>query len=210
MAEEIESSAKSIGVETIRIGLESGSELLRGISAALAHIQSGVEFSNGQVHMSRNGLIETNLQKKKGADTVKISIEDTKNELRMLKKECRNAGVDILIMKRPDNMEDIYDRATKGGNLTAEENEAFKAFTIEDEENPGQRVLMENGYSIEFAASDLDRMEEIARRVTERARSVAERTADSKEKASILAKAREKAMDIAKGIRNSGSRGDAK
>ena len=210
MAEEIESSAKSIGVETIRIGLESGSELLRGISAALAHIQSGVEFSNGQVHMSRNGLIEANLQKKKGADTVKISIEDTKNELRMLKKECRNAGVDILIMKRPDNMEDIYDRATKGGNLTAEENEAFKAFTIEDEENPGQRVLMENGYSIEFAASDLDRMEEIARRVTERARSVAERTADSKEKASILAKAREKAMDIAKGSRNPGSRGDAK
>ena len=69
---------------------------------------------------------------------------------------------------------------------------------------------MENGYSIEFAASDLDRMEEIARRVTERARSVAERTADSKEKASILAKAREKAMDIAKGIRNPGSRGDAK
>lgn len=210
MAEEIESSAKSIGVETIRIGLESGSELLRGISAALAHIQSGVEFSNGQVHMSRNGLIEANLQKKKGADTVKISIEDTKNELRMLKKECRNAGVDILIMKRPDNMEDIYDRATNGGNLTAEENEAFKAFTIEDEEKPGQRVLMENGYSIEFAASDLDRMEEIARRVTERARSVAERTADSKEKASILAKAREKAMDIAKGIRNPGSRGDAK
>lgn len=210
MAEEIESSAKSIGVETIRIGLESGSELLRGISAALAHIQSGVEFSNGQVHMSRNGLIEANLQKKKGADTVKISIEDTKNELRMLQKECRNAGVDILIMKRPDNMEDIYDRATNGGNLTAEENEAFKAFTIEDEENPGQRVLMENGYSIEFAASDLDRMEEIARRVTERARSVAERTADSKEKASILAKAREKAMDIAKGIRNPGSRGDAK
>lgn len=181
MARNIEDSVSSLTLETIRIGIGAGESLIVGMSRSLSSMKAYVDLSNGQVHSDRNFLIKKNMQKHKGADTTKISIDDQLNEVKYLKAACKNAGIDILINKRPDNMQEIYDKAINGGQLTKEELEYFNAFTIEDIEHPGHRVLLEKGFSIEFATADFDRMDKIVDQVIDKARGVAERSVKARE-----------------------------
>lgn len=181
MARNIEDSVSSLTLETIRIGIGAGESLIVGMSRSLNSMKAYVDLSNGQVHSDRNSLIKKNMQKHKGADTTKISIDDQLNEVKYLKAACKNAGIDILINKRPDNMQEIYDKAVEGGQLTKEELEYFNAFTIEDMDHPGKRVLLENGFSIEFATADFDKMDKIVDQVIEKARGVAERSVKARE-----------------------------
>lgn len=196
MARNIEDSVSSLTLETIRIGIGAGESLIVGMSRSLSSMKAYVDLSNGQVHSDRNFLIKKNMQKHKGADTTKISIDDQLNEVKYLKAACKNAGIDILINKRPDNMQEIYDKAINGGQLTKEELEYFNAFTIEDIEHPGHRVLLERGFSIEFATADFDRMDKIVDQVIDKARGVAERSVKAREALDKLKETPDKIKEV--------------
>lgn len=196
MARNIEDSVSSLTLETIRIGIGAGESLIVGMSRSLSSMKAYVDLSNGQVHSDRNFLIKKNMQKHKGADTTKISIDDQLNEVKYLKAACKNAGIDILINKRPDNMQEIYDKAISGGQLTKEELEYFNAFTIEDIEHPGHRVLLEKGFSIEFATADFDRMDKIVDQVIDKARGVAERSVKAREALDKLKETPDKIKEV--------------
>lgn len=196
MARNIEDSVSSLTLETIRIGIGAGESLIVGMSRSLNSIKAYVDLSNGQVHSDRNFLIKKNMQKHKGADTTKISIDDQLNEVKYLKAACKNAGIDILINKRPDNMQEIYDKAINGGQLTKEELEYFNAFTIEDIEHPSHRVLLEKGFSIEFATADFDRMDKIVDQVIDKARGVAERSVKAREALDKLKETPDKIKEV--------------
>lgn len=196
MARNIEDSVSSLTLETIRIGIGAGESLIVGMSRSLSSIKAYVDLSNGQVHSDRNFLIKKNMQKHKGADTTKISIDDQLNEVKYLKAACKNAGIDILINKRPDNMQEIYDKAINGGQLTKEELEYFNAFTIEDIEHPSHRVLLEKGFSIEFATADFDRMDKIVDQVIDKARGVAERSVKAREALDKLKETPDKIKEV--------------
>lgn len=196
MARNIEDSVSSLTLETIRIGIGAGESLIVGMSRSLRNMKAYVDLSNGQVHSDRNFLIKKNMQKHKGADTTKISIDDQLNEVKYLKAACKNAGIDILINKRPDNMQEIYDKAINGGQLTKEELEYFNAFTIEDIEHPSHRVLLEKGFSIEFATADFDRMDKIVDQVIDKARGVAERSVKAREALDKLKETPDKIKEV--------------
>lgn len=196
MARNIEDSVSSLTLETIRIGIGAGESLIVGMSRSLSSMKAYVDLSNGQVHSDRNFLIKKNMQKHKGADTTKISIDDQLNEVKYLKAACKNAGIDILINKRPDNMQEIYDKAINGGQLTKEELEYFNAFTIEDIEHPSHRVLLEKGFSIEFATADFDRMDKIVDQVIDKARGVAERSVKAREALDKLKETPDKIKEV--------------
>ena len=93
-------------------------------------------------------------------------------------------------------MQEIYDKAINGGQLTKEELEYFNAFTIEDIEHPSHRVLLEKGFSIEFATADFDRMDKIVDQVIDKARGVAERSVKAREALDKLKETPDKIKEV--------------
>lgn len=193
MARDINDSVISVGIESIRIGVRFGESFLVGVTSGIKKIRENVDLSKGKVLYDKKQLVSSSLKRHKGFDTAKISLDDQLNEIKMLKRACRNAGIDIVVNKRPENMKEIFDRAMNGGDLSIEENELFNAFTIEDRESSGGRVLLENGFSVEFSARDFDKMEIISNQVVKRARGVAERSAEAKIKLEKIKAAKERA-----------------
>lgn len=200
MARNIEDSISYLTLETVRIGVGAGESLIMGMSRSLRYMKEYVDIAQGQIHYDRNSLIHRNMEKHKGADTAKISLDDQLNEIKYLKRACKNAGIDILINKRPDNMKEIYEKSIGGEGLTDEEMEYFKSFTIEDRENPGRRILLENGFSVEFATADFDRMDKIVDQVIDRARGAAERAAKAKKTLDKMKETPDKVMEAIKDL----------
>ena len=200
MARNIEDSISYLTLETVRIGVGAGESLIMGMSRSLRYMKEYVDIAQGQIHYDRNSLIHRNMEKHKGADTAKISLDDQLNEIKYLKRACKNAGIDILINKRPDNMKEIYEKSIGGEGLTDEEMEYFKSFTIEDRENPGRRILLENGFSVEFATADFDGMDKIVDQVIDRARGAAERAAKAKKTLDKMKETPDKVMEAIKDL----------
>lgn len=124
-------------------------------------------------------------------DFSNITISDQNNQIKLLKKYCKQRGVDILLETRPKNMQEIYDRYMQNGDksLTTKELDYFKAFTIKKDDNI---ILMDSGAIVQFKSKDIDLMEDIVKDLEQYVKDINER----KQQATIkVSEAKEKVKD---------------
>lgn len=124
-------------------------------------------------------------------DFSNITVSDQNNQIKLLKKYCKQRGVDILLETRPDDMQQIYDRYMQGGEkaLTPKELDYFNAFTIKKGE---EIILMDSGAIVQFKSKDIGLMEDIVKDMEQYVKDINKR----KEKASTKAtEVKEKVKD---------------
>ena len=116
-------------------------------------------------------------KQKKNNDLTNISISN--NELKEFNHLCKEYGVDILYMSRPDDLEELFEMSQRGVELTKLQESKVKAFTIIDE--AGEKGLKKDASLICFNANDLDVMERIIDKLEERTLSIEKRKEKAKE-----------------------------
>lgn len=179
----IEQDAKRISKEFVKIGFDVSKSIIDVLAIFLNDTRTGRGTGKYKEHFGTQYKSKEEMILHAKAEGIKdfsnITISDQNHEIKLLEKYCKLRGVDILIEKRPKNMEEIYQRFLSDGqsSLTAKEMDYFNAFTIKKGEDI---ILMESGAIIQFKSKDITLMEDIVKDVEHQSHSIKER----KEKAS--------------------------
>lgn len=108
---------------------------------------------------------------KHNQDLINVAVDN--NEIREFQKLCRDYGIDILYMKRPDNLEDLLAMDQRGMDLTKNQKNILNAFTVKDAN--GNKHLKNDASLICFSAKDIDVMERVLDRLEEKTLSIMKR-----------------------------------
>lgn len=160
----------------IMIGVQAGET----ITYALRKFYDTVKYYNlnkGDGFLNRYQEVEGKFFKNEGkfilynkqnngsaGDIINVSISNT--ELKDFTKLCKEYGVDILYMDRPDNLEKLFARSEKGEKLSKNQQEIVDAFTIKDAQ--GNKKLKDDASLICFNLKDINVMERVLDRLEEK------------------------------------------
>lgn len=108
---------------------------------------------------------------KRNQDFVNVAVNN--NEIREFEKLCRDYGVDILYMKKPDNLAELLQMDLSGAELTNNQKNILKAFSFID--NKGEVHLREDASLICFSSRDIDVIERVLDRLEERTMNIQKR-----------------------------------
>lgn len=173
----IEEEAKHYGTGAVRIGFNA----TYGLISALANFMENyyrhsesrtVKGLKGDVYKSKDAFY-LNARKEKETNFGTITVSDQKEQLKEIKKLCKNRGVDIWIQSRPANMDKIYDNYIAGKELTSREQDYLKAFTIKNDD--GSLRLLDDGAIVQFKAGDIEIMDDITKEVEQKFTDIARR-----------------------------------
>lgn len=199
----IEREAKLFTKEFIRIGFDA----TKSVAEVLAlffneEIRSkgikGYEEYFGTEYKSKEQMILD--AKAKGIkDFSSITISDQNKQIALLKKYCKQRGVDFLLEMRPKNMQEIYDNYMVKGekSLSEKELDYFNAFTIKKDEDI---ILMDSGTIVQFKSQDMNTMEEIVKDMNQYLKDINERKEKAATKLSEIKSKVKEPLDIAKDI----------
>lgn len=107
---------------------------------------------------------------KKNQDFINVAVSNA--EIRQFEKLCRDYGVDILYMKRPDNLEELLSMDQQGMDLTNNQKNILKAFTYKDDAGIH---IKKDASLICFNTADIDVMERVLDRLEEKTLSIEKR-----------------------------------
>jgi hypothetical protein len=108
---------------------------------------------------------------KRSQDLTHISVSNS--ELRIFERLCRDYGVDMCYLKRPDNLEELFERSQRGEQLSKTQQDILNAFTVTDLN--GNKILKDDASLIIFNTLDLDIMDRILDRLEEKTMNIARR-----------------------------------
>lgn len=94
-------------------------------------------------------------------------------EIKTFLKLCKEYGVDVLYMKRPDNLEELFYKFEKGEPLSENQKNIVEAFTIKNEN--GDYKLKNDASLICFNVKDFDVMERVLDKLEEKTMNIAKR-----------------------------------
>lgn len=114
-------------------------------------------------------------------DFVNVAVNN--REIREFQKLCKDYGIDILYMKRPDNLSDLLKMDQQGVELTNNQRNILNAFTVKN--GKGDVYLKEDAGLVCFSARDIEIMERVLDRLEEKTLSIQKRKERAEE---ILAK----------------------
>lgn len=103
-------------------------------------------------------------KQKRNNDLTNVSVSN--KELKEFNQLCKEYGVDILYMPRPDDLEELFEMSQQGIELTKLQQDKLNAFTIINEN--GDKILKNDASLICFNVDDLDIMERIIDKLEER------------------------------------------
>lgn len=203
MAMSIEDEAKHYGTGAIRIGFSAAYGVISALSDFMEkyyrHSESkDLKGIKGDVYKSKDAFI-LNAKKEKETNFGTITVNDQKEQLKEVKKLCKNRGVDIWIQSRPKNMEQIYDNYIADEHLTSKEMDYLKAFTIKNDD--GSLRLIDDGAMVQFKAGDIEIMDDITKEVEQKFTDIARRKNRAENKIDDIKAARQKereAMEVFK------------
>ena len=92
---------------------------------------------------------------KRSQELTHISVSNS--ELRIFERLCRDYGVDMCYLKRPDNLEELFERSQRGEQLSKTQQDILNAFTVTDIN--GNKILKNDASLIIFNTLDLDVMD---------------------------------------------------
>lgn len=121
---------------------------------------------------------------KKNQDIINVAVSNS--EIREFEKLCRDYGVDILYMKRPDNLEELLSMDQQGVDLTNNQKNILKAFTYKDDEGIH---IKKDASLICFNSADIDVVERVLDRLEEKTLSIEKRRQRAEDILSKLKKA---------------------
>lgn len=121
---------------------------------------------------------------KKNQDIINVAVSNS--EIREFEKLCRDYGVDILYMKRPDNLEELLSMDQQGIDLTNNQKNILKAFTYKDDEGIH---IKKDASLICFNSADIDVVERVLDRLEEKTLSIEKRRQRAEDILSKLKKA---------------------
>ena len=99
-------------------------------------------------------------------------------ELKEFQKLCKEYGVDFHFQKRPENIEDLFERKQKGETLSSHQESVVNSFTIYDDK--GNAHLKNDGALITFKERDLSTMERVLDKMEEKTFSIQQRKIKAK------------------------------
>lgn len=108
---------------------------------------------------------------KRSQELTHISVSNS--ELRIFERLCRDYGVDMCYLKRPDNLEVLFERSQRGEQLSKTQQDILNAFTVTDIN--GNKILKNDASLIIFNTLDLDVMDRILDRLEEKTMNIARR-----------------------------------
>ena len=108
---------------------------------------------------------------KRSQELTHISVSNS--ELRIFERLCRDYGVDMCYLKRPDNLEELFERSQRGEQLSKTQQDILNAFTVTDIN--GNKILKNDASLIIFNTLDLDVMDRILDRLEEKTMNIARR-----------------------------------
>lgn len=121
---------------------------------------------------------------KKNQDIINVAVSNS--EIREFEKLCRDYGVDILYMKRPDNLEELLSMDQQGVDLTNNQKNILKAFTYKDDDGIH---IKKDASLICFNTADIDVVERVLDRLEEKTLSIEKRRQRAEDILSKLKKA---------------------
>lgn len=131
----------------------------------------------------------------KKSDIVKASV--SKDDVLFLQKTCQRYGVDFHLRTRPENLQELFDRKYKNGEiLTARDSDVLKAFILTDPQgnevmdpkNPDFPLLKNDDYLLTFRSTDINKWEIICEKLEERNTSIQEKIEKAKLRKEIKTK----------------------
>ncbi len=148
------------------------------------------------------------IAEKKKSDVVKASV--SKDDALFLQRSCQRYGVDFHLRSRPSNLEELYDRKYRDGEiLNTRDNDVLKAFILTDAygkevmdpKEPNMPLLKKDDYLLTFRSTDINKWELICERLEERNTSIREKIDKAKQHKEVMKKAKQeqvkaKQMDI--------------
>lgn len=121
------------------------------------------------------------------ASFVNISIDN--KELKEFRKTCKEYGVDVLFIKRPEDVEGLYNKKLKGESISENQKQIVEAFTITDDK--GNSCLKDDANMICFNSRDIAVVEKVLDKMEARTQNIQQRIMRAK-------RAKDKASKIVK------------
>lgn len=129
-----ENNFKQVSMISFKLILSFGDDMLITLSKVLSSLKDNYNSRNfkdfkGTVYKTKEQFI---LSAKKDRDYSNLQqhvVKNNMNELKTLKKMCKNRGIDIFIEKCPNNIDSIVERFENKKELTVKEQDLLKAFT---------------------------------------------------------------------------------
>jgi vacuolar-type H+-ATPase subunit I/STV1 len=189
-----------------------------GYSALDAFIDSIKAFLKVQIHYDGD-LLDSALKDYKGRafsdsatwelynksrgekETTELTIEG-KKELRNFQKLCKSYGVDILIVQKPKDLDDIVNKANKNEKLTRREERIIESYTTRD--SSGKYHAKDEPAVVAFGANDLKTIDRIVDELEAKTMTLEKRKLKAREageKIRNLRKSKEKNIKQEKGAR---------
>lgn len=106
--------------------------------------------------------------KKENSGIIDVSIQA--EELALMKKYCKEYGVDLLVQDRPNNLEALFERQQAGEILNDYQANIVAAFTIKNDE--GKPMLQDGGYLLSFKDNDISAMNKIVQKIDDKVYSI--------------------------------------
>jgi len=98
---------------------------------------------------------------KSSRDLINVSVGN--KEIKEFEKLCKEYGVDILYLKRPENLEELFSKYNQGIEISQNQENIVKAFVIKDKN--GNLHLKQDASLIVFNSLDIDVMERVLDRL---------------------------------------------
>ena len=102
-------------------------------------------------------------------DLTNIAVDDS--EIKMFLKICKEYGVDVLYMQRPENLEELFHKSQRGEPLSDNQQKIVDAFVIKD--SNGEPRLKSDASLICFNVKDFDVMERVLDKLEDRNMNIA-------------------------------------
>lgn len=174
----IEHEAKLFTKEFIRIGFDATKSIAEVLALFFNEelrskgIKGYEEYFGTEYKSKEQMILDAKSQGIK--DFSHITVSDQNKQVSLLKKYCKQRGVDFLLEMRPKNMQEIYDRYMLEGekSLSAKELDYFNAFTIKKNEDI---ILMDSGAIVQFKSQDITNVEEIVKDMNQYIKDINER-----------------------------------
>ncbi len=131
---------------------------------------------------------------KNNVDLTNIAVSN--NELREFEKLCKEYGVDILYQKRPENLEDLFQRYVAGEQLSSNQENIINAFTLKDMN--GNLYLKNDASLICFNLKDLVIIERVLDKLELNTLNIERRKQRAKNMMDKLKKVQEKTKETVK------------